>query len=180
MLSSNPVVDFFSIKFAICYLKLRCFFQPFADFEGVIHTFVWSQLDYCNYLYIGISQSNISCLQLAQNTARLLTGTRKCDHISPIWYPLHWPPFHYKVDFKILLFKTLSRSERNHLSGLVNPYTSVRFLKSSEERLLVVPGSWLKLRGYCDFFFFFIVGPKLWISLLLSLILFQSDYEFKS
>ncbi len=40
MLSLNPVVDLFSIKFAICYLKLRCFFNRLQILrELYIHLF---------------------------------------------------------------------------------------------------------------------------------------------
>ncbi len=45
------------------------------------------RLDYCSYLFVGVFQSNLSRLQLVQNAAvRLLTGTRKREHISPTPY----------------------------------------------------------------------------------------------
>lgn len=54
-------------------------------FETVIHAFVTTRLDYCNALYLGVNGSSIARLQLVQNAAaRLLTGTRKYEHISPI------------------------------------------------------------------------------------------------
>ena len=54
-------------------------------FETVIHAFVTSRLDYCNALYMGISASSLARLQMVQNAAaRLLTFTRKYEHISPI------------------------------------------------------------------------------------------------
>lgn len=52
-----------------------------------------SLLDYCNSLYLGISGSSLAHLQLVQNTAaRLLTGSRKFDHITPILSSIHWLP----------------------------------------------------------------------------------------
>lgn len=54
------------------------------DLEVAIHAFVTSRLDYCNSLYCGLPQSSLSRLQIVQNAAaRLLTGSRKRDHISP-------------------------------------------------------------------------------------------------
>ena len=73
-------------------------------FETVIHAFVTTRLDYCNALYVGIAGSSIARLQLVQNAAaRLLTGTRKYEHISPILASLHWLPIHFRIHFKILL-----------------------------------------------------------------------------
>ncbi len=50
----------------------------FKDPETIIHAFVSSRIDYCNSVYIGISQGRLSRLQLVQNAAaRLLTRTKK-------------------------------------------------------------------------------------------------------
>ena len=44
-----------------------------ADLEEVIHVFfTMSHLNYCNFLYLGLSQKVISCLQLIQNAAARL------------------------------------------------------------------------------------------------------------
>ncbi len=70
-----------------------------------MHAFVTSQLDYCNSLYIGASQTCVKCLQLVQNAAaRLLKGKHKSEHITPILISLHWLPVKYRIDFKVLLF----------------------------------------------------------------------------
>ena len=50
--------------------------------ETLIHAFVTSRIDYCNSLLSGLPQQ---LLQHVQNAAaRLLTYTKKHDHISPI------------------------------------------------------------------------------------------------
>ncbi len=144
----------------------------------MIHAFASSRLDYCNSLYMGISQSNINRLQMVQNAAaRLLTGTRRFDHISPVLCSLHWLPVCYRIEFKILLlvFKALSGMAPEYLSDLLNPNTSSRPLRSSEKRVLMVPRSRSKLRGDRAFS---IAGPKLWNSLPVSLRLdLNSDSE---
>ena len=47
----------------------------------------------CNCLLYGISDYNINCLQRVQNSvARVVTHTRKYDHITPNLQKLHWLP----------------------------------------------------------------------------------------
>uniref|UniRef100_A0A3P9NRW5 Reverse transcriptase domain-containing protein n=1 Tax=Poecilia reticulata TaxID=8081 RepID=A0A3P9NRW5_POERE len=60
--------------------KVKSYFC-FKDFEGLIHAFITTRLDYCNSLYKGMDKSQIQRLRMIQNAAaRLLTGTRKHDH----------------------------------------------------------------------------------------------------
>jgi len=48
-------------------------------------------MDYCSALYFGVSQSFLPRLQLVQNAAaRLLTGARKKNPVTPILASLHW------------------------------------------------------------------------------------------
>ncbi len=77
----------------------------------MIHAFVSTRLDYCNSLYVGINQSSLARLQMVQNAAaRLLTGVRKREHITPVLISLHWLPVRFRIDFKVLLlvFKCLN------------------------------------------------------------------------
>ena len=73
-----------------CIFKIRLLaktksYLSFKDLERVINAFVTSRLDYCNALYVGMDQASIKRLQLVQNAAaRLLTGHKKRDHITPI------------------------------------------------------------------------------------------------
>jgi len=51
----------------------------------IVHAFVTSRIDYCNFLLYGISDYNINHLQRIQNrSARIVTNTQKYDHITPI------------------------------------------------------------------------------------------------
>ncbi len=55
-----------------------------ANAETLIHAFMTSRLDYCNALLGGCSARLINKLKMVQNAAaRVLTRTRKYDHISP-------------------------------------------------------------------------------------------------
>ncbi len=56
-------------------------------------------------LYLGVSQSLISKLQLVQYAAaRLLTSTKKREHITPDLEKLHWLPVKYRIQYKVLLY----------------------------------------------------------------------------
>lgn len=87
-----------------------CFFKP-LDLQRVMHAFVTCRLDYFNALYTRVSQSSLAGLQLVQNAAaRLMTGTKKRDHITPALAALHWLTVHYRIQCKVALFifKTLN------------------------------------------------------------------------
>uniref|UniRef100_A0A8C5AN71 Reverse transcriptase domain-containing protein n=1 Tax=Gadus morhua TaxID=8049 RepID=A0A8C5AN71_GADMO len=133
--------------------------------EIVIHAFVTTRLDYCNALYMGISEASIARLQLVQNAAaRLLTNTRKYDHITPILASLHWLPVRFRIHFKILLFafKALNGLAPPYLSELLIPYTPSRSLRSADQLFLATPRTRLKHRGERAFA---VAAPKLWNTL---------------
>ncbi len=131
------------------------------DMEVVIHALVTSQSDYCNSLYSGLPQSSLSRLQAVQNAAaRLLTVSKKRDHISPVLSSLHWLPVKFRVDFKILLFvyKALFGCAPSYISELLVPYCPARALRSLSHLLLTVPRCRYKSKGDQAFS---VVGPKL-------------------
>ena len=83
---------------------------PLHNAEILVHAFVTSRLDYCNALLSGCANSTLKGLQLIQNAAaRILTRTRRFEHISPVLASLHWLPVTFQIDYKILLltFKAL-------------------------------------------------------------------------
>jgi len=74
--------------------------------KTLVQTFISSRLDYCNALLYGVSDG----LQSVQNAvARLVTGARRLDHITPILRRLHWLLVRQRVTFKIavLVFHSL-------------------------------------------------------------------------
>ncbi len=133
--------------------------------ESVIHAFISSRLDYCNGLYLGVSQSLLSRLQLVQNAAtRLLTGTRKREHISPVLISLHWLPVKYRIHFKSLLFvyKGLHGLAPSYISDLLFYCNASRELRSNSSLKLTVPRTRLKLKGDRAFS---VAAPQLWNNL---------------
>ncbi len=74
-----------------------------SDAEKLVHIFMTSRLDYCNALLGGCPASSINKLQIVQNTAaRVLTRSRKYDHITPILRSLHWLPITFTFTFSHL------------------------------------------------------------------------------
>ena len=59
----------------------------------MIHTYVTSHLDNGNSLLYDISDHLLTRLQIVQNAAaRLVTKTKKYDHITAVLIDLHWLP----------------------------------------------------------------------------------------
>ena len=77
----------------------------------LVHAFISSRLDYCNSLLHGITDGLLQRLQSVQNAAaRLVTGARRRDHITPVLHELHWLPVRQRIKCKIawLVFQSLS------------------------------------------------------------------------
>ncbi len=155
----------------------RCLTKEAA--ETLIHAFVTSRLDFCNGLLFGVSAASLQKLQRVQNmAARILTGTRKHQHITPVLRQLHWLPVEYRVQYKILLltFKALHGEGPDYLHDLLSVHTPGRALRSANQNILVVPRT--RLRTYGDRAFS-VAAPKLWNNLPLQLRRAPSTTTFK-
>ncbi len=134
----------------------------FRDLETIIHAFVSSRIDYCNSVYIGITQGQLSRLQLVQNAAaRFLTRTKKRERITPVLVSLHWLPLEFRIEFKILLmvYKALHGFYTKCIAELLIPYQNSRNLRSSNQMILHVPKTRLKSKGDRAFS---VAAPRLW------------------
>ena len=159
--------------------KIKTYLPP-SGLEQAIHAFISSQLDYCNALYYGIDLAQLRRLQMVQNAAaRMLTRTKKRDHITPVLASLHWLPIRFRIDFKILLlvFKSLHGLAPLYLGELLQLRTATRSLRSANQLILEVPRSRLKTRGDRAFS---VAGPRLWNSLPAHVRLSESVDTFKS
>ncbi len=139
---------------------------PVSDAEKLVHAFMTSRLDYCYALLGGCSPaSSINKLQIVQNAAaRVLTRSRKYDHITPIVQALHWLPIKFHISNKILLltFKALNGLAPVYLTSLLSRYNPTCSLRSQNSGLLVVPRIAKSTKGGRAFSY---LALKLWNSL---------------
>lgn len=155
--------------------KIRPFLNK-ATTEILVHAFVSSLLDNCNSLLFGVPDKELSKLQRIQNSAaRLVSRSKKQNHITPILRTLHWLPIKSRIQFKILLltFNAVHGFSPHYISELVSPYLPARSLRSSTQHLLLVPKQ--KTKSYGERCFSY-SAPTLWNSLPYSLRA-QPNYE---
>lgn len=152
---------------------------PQMTAETLVHAFITSRLDYCNALLYGLPAYAIDQLQSVQNAAaRVVTRSRKHDHITPILHDLHWLPVQQRISFKILMmtWRALNGLAPDYISELIIPYVPGRRLRSANDNLLAVPSS--RLRTYGDRRFAH-AAPTLWNALPLAVRGAQSLTLFK-
>ena len=130
----------------------------------VASAIVSTRLDYCNSLLGGITNENISRLQRVQNSlARIVSGSRRIDHITPILRDLHWLPIKSRIEYKIgcLTFRAKVTQQPSYLAALLVPHQPARALRSSELNRLSVPfvSSKIETRAFS------VAGPTVFNSL---------------
>ena len=148
--------------------------------ECIVHAFVTTKLDYCNSLLCGLPSTQISRLQAIQNTAaRILTGTRKHDSITPVLRALHWLPVQQRIEFKtaVLVDKAFNNMDPCYIQELLCPYTPCRNLRSSDQNLLNVP---FTTSTVIQTRVFSVAGPRLWNELPAAIRCAPSLIVFKS
>ena len=124
-------------------------------------------LDYCNSLFCGIADNLFRRLQSVQNAAaRLITGTKRSDHITPVLRELHWLPVRQRVGFKlpVLVYKALHDLTAPYLVDdcqLIVSNVGRRTLRSVDIDTCIVPRTNTRLGDRN----FPVAGPRLWNSL---------------
>ena len=69
--------------------------------QALVQAFVYCRLDYCNALLAGVADVHLKRLQSVQNAAaRLVSGSRRCDPITPVLARLHWLLVRQRIAFK--------------------------------------------------------------------------------
>ena len=139
-----------------------------SPLDGKENKPIHSRLDHCNALYVGLPLGLMRKLQMVQNAmARLLSGVRKFQHISPTLAMLHWLPICFRIDFKVLMltYKALNSLGPRNLAERLLPPRSTRITCTSQEVRLrsLTPREARKERTRNQAFS--AVAPRLWNNL---------------
>ncbi|KXJ05812.1 hypothetical protein AC249_AIPGENE17706 [Exaiptasia diaphana] len=129
--------------------------------------------------YNCISGVHLDKLQRVLNyAARIVTLSKRRDHITPLLKDLHWLPVRQRINYKILLltFKALHGLTPSYISELISVYKPKRTLRSSKELLLSVKPYSMKTYGSRSFS---VAAPTLWNSLPSDLRNIDSLLSFK-
>ena len=110
--------------------------------NSAIVSLVTSRLDYRNRLLCGITDELLCRLQKVQNNAaRVVSGSKKYDHITPVLKDLDWLPIRKRIELKILLltFKYMQGCTPLYLRELLVKQGNTRTLRSNPKNLLQIP-----------------------------------------
>lgn len=131
--------------------------------KTLVQAFITCRLDYCNSLMYGITDSLVRKVQSVQNAAaRLVSGARRCDRITPVLRELHWLPVRQRIRFKVgcLMYKSLSGQAPQYLADDVQLVADSgrRLLRSANDRTCVVPRTNTSFGDRS----FSAAGPRVW------------------
>jgi len=131
--------------------------------KQLITSLVLSKIDYCNSLFAGLPKHRLHKLQTIQNNAaRLITRTRKREHITPILSDLHWLPIEQRIRYKIamLCYKCLHDMAPLYLRQLLSLHVPGRVLRSASDNCRLVQPK-MNMKEYGERCFVYL-GPKIW------------------
>ena len=133
---------------------------------------VLSRIDYGNMALVSLPKVATQSIQsIINTTARLITGVRKYDHITPVLKELHWLKIDERIEYKVALqmYKCLSNEGSAYLTRDLVPVASLpekQRLRSAKSKDVVPNKHKLKSLGLRRFS---VSGPKLWNNLPNSL-----------
>ena len=103
---------------------------------------VSSRLDYCNSVFSGIAETDLTKLRRVLNRlARVVTKSPPFTHSVPLLRSLHWLPVTYRVYFEICLLtdKALHEEQPVYLRSLIATFLPSRSLRSNRGITLSIP-----------------------------------------
>ena len=109
---------------------------------------VFTKLYYCSSVWANTSKRNVTKLQSIQNIAgRIVTGTRKYDHVTPSLQKLHWLPVCYTLRYRdtVLAFKCLKGCAPQCLSGRFTQRSEIHNRATRHRNTLEIPSVKLPL-----------------------------------
>ena len=137
---------------------------PAHTAKQILHSFVFSKLQYCSTVWSNTSSSNIDKLQKVQNFAgRIILGLRKYDHISDGLRSLKWLPIREKLILNdaTMMHKCINKLVPDYLADMFKSRSQVHNRQTRSSGALDIPLCRLST-GQRSFAF---RGAKLWNSL---------------
>jgi hypothetical protein len=120
----------------------------------ITRSIVSTRLYYWNSLLYSTSAKNIQRLQWVQNSlARVVSGTRKFDHIKPVLRELHWLSVAQRVQYKVALItdKVLNAGQTYYFNSIMTESKPTRQLRSENKRQLSKPSGLTSTAGLRTF-----------------------------
>jgi hypothetical protein len=149
------------------------------DANTIASCLIHSKLDYLNSVLYNTSAANIKTLERLQTTAaRVVLQAPYRTPASELLNTLHWLPIKYRIDYKIacITHTLLTHKQPSYLSDVIHHYTPSRGLRSSDQHLLTVPRTRLKLTDQS----FAAAAPNIWNDLPLHLRTSLSRHSFST
>ena len=185
--SSLSMVPHVSSVVKSCFYHLRALgkLRPYLNVKtanAVAVSMILSRLDFCNSCLWGLPQIQLQRLQRVQNAAaRVVSLSKRSDHISPVLEHLHWLPVAKRIDHKVLslVCSCIEGTAPGYLQELVPPHAPNRRLRSASQSLLQVAGVDGHKKKFLGARSFECCGPLLWNRLPQTLRECPSKQSFK-
>ena len=146
----------------------------------LVHAFIMSKLDHLNALLLNLPDRLVEKLQRIQNTAaRIVSRTKRSEHITPVLAKLHWLPVRARIVFKVclLVYRSFNGQAPAYITDILETYKPSRNLRSGDDGLLLtVPRTRTSFYGSRAFS---AGAPVLWNSLPLEVRSSASEYTFR-
>ena len=123
--------------------------RPSSSLQAILEALLFtskyrffSKLFHCSTVWSGTFKQNIHKLQLVQNfAARVLTNTRKFDHISPVLRELGWSSIKHLLLVRDVtqLYKIVNGLAPSYLNSYINKRTGIHSYNTRFRENLDVP-----------------------------------------
>ena len=128
---------------SLCQINRIKHLFDLKSLENLIHALVFSQLFYCSPVWSSTSKKNVSKMQSVQNfAARVVTGSRKFEHVTPVLRDLNWLPVSSMLKYTvgILTFKCVNGLAPRYLCSPFVTRATVHDRNTRNKNKLDIPG----------------------------------------